>query len=167
MTGVHGANRLASNSLLEAVVFAHQAAHSCEEWLQEAPPPPPAERWSAEGTVNQEEWVLVEHNRDEIRKIMWDYVGVVRSLFRLERAQRRMNLLMGEVQEFYRRTRINGPLVELRNLVILADLIIKSAYGRHESRGLHFMSDFPQPDGQHPPRDTMMSRHPSHSASSW
>jgi L-aspartate oxidase len=168
LTGVHGANRLASNSLLEAIVFAHQAATSCEEWLKEAPPPPTAEAWSAEGTVNQEEWVLVEHNRDELRKLMWDYVGIVRSLFRLERAQRRMDLLLGEVQEFYRRSRINGPLVELRNLVILADLIIKSAYSRHESRGLHFMSDFPLPDGQQPPQDTVMTvAHPTHSTSSW
>ena len=167
MTGVHGANRLASNSLLEAVVFAHQAAQSCEAWLREAPPLPTAEAWSAEGTVNQEEWVLVEHNRDEIRKIMWDYVGIVRSLFRLERAKRRMDLLMSEAQDFYRRTRINGPLVELRNLVILADLIIKSAYNRRESRGLHFMSDFPQPDAGSPPRNTIMERNPSHSPSSW
>ncbi len=168
MTGVHGANRLASNSLLEAIVFAHQAAISCEEWLKEAPPPPLAEEWSAEGTVNQEEWVLVEHNRDELRKTMWDYVGIVRSLFRLERAQRRMDLLLREVQEFYRRSRINAPLVELRNLVILADLIIKSAYSRRESRGLHFMSDFPQPDAQQPPQDTVMTTaHPTHSTSSW
>jgi len=168
MTGVHGANRLASNSLLEAVVFAHQASISCEEWLREAPLPPFAEEWSAEGTVNQEEWVLVEHNRDELRKTMWDYVGIVRSLFRLERAQRRMDLLLGEIQEFYRRSRINGPLVELRNLVILADLIIKSAYSRHESRGLHFMSDFPQSDDQQAPQDTVMTvAHPTHSTSSW
>ena len=165
MTGVHGANRLASNSLLEAIVFAHQAAISCEEWLREAPPPPTAEAWSAEGTVNQEEWVLIEHNRDEIRKIMWDYVGIVRSLFRLERAQRRLDLTMAETQDFYRRTRLNGPLVELRNLVILADLIIKSAHSRRESRGLHFMSDFPQPHAQ--PQDTVWTSHPIHSSASW
>jgi len=159
MTGVHGANRLASNSLLEAVVFTQQAAQSCEEWLREAPPLPEAQDWSAEGTVNQEEWVLVEHNRDEIRKVMWDYVGIVRSTFRLERAQRRMTLLKREIEDFYRRSRVNCPLVELRNLVVLADLIVRSATARRESRGLHFMSDFPEPDRLHPPRDTVLNRY--------
>ena len=159
MTGVHGANRLASNSLLEAVVFAQQAAQSCEEWLRQAPPLPEAQDWSEEGTVNQEEWVLVEHNRDEIRKVMWDYVGIVRSTFRLERAQRRMTLLKQEIEDFYRRTRVNGPLVELRNLVVLADLIVCSAMARRESRGLHFMSDFPEPDSLQPPWDTILNRH--------
>ncbi|MFZ5433860.1 MAG: L-aspartate oxidase [Calditrichota bacterium] len=161
MTGVHGANRLASNSLLEAVVFADQAAASCRRWLQEAPAVPVAEDWSAEGTVNQEEWVLVEHNRDEIRKIMWDYVGIVRSTFRLERAQRRMALLRNEVEDFYRRTRVNTPLVELRNLVILADLIVHSAKSRKESRGLHFMTDFPDLDTTHPPAETLLNRYRS------
>ncbi len=154
MTGLHGANRLASNSLLEAVVFAHQAAMSCESWLREAPPLPDARDWSAEGTVNQEEWILIEHNRDEIRQIMWDYVGIVRSSFRLERARRRLDLLMKEVADFYWRTRITEPLVELRNLVILADLIVQCAYSRKESRGLHFMSDYPETDKSSLPRDT-------------
>lgn len=164
MTGVHGANRLASNSLLEAVVFAHQAAQSCRQWLREAPPPPEAQDWSAEGTVNQEEWVLVEHNRDEIRKVMWDYVGIVRSMFRLERAQRRTSLLKQEIEDFYRRTRVSGPLVELRNLVILADLIVRSALSRRESRGLHSMSDYPESDTRHPPRETILHRSGSESS---
>ncbi|RPH96387.1 L-aspartate oxidase [candidate division KSB1 bacterium] len=156
MTGVHGANRLASNSLLEAVVFAHRAALSCREWIRESASLPGAEDWSAEGTVNQDEWVLVEHNRDEIRKVMWDYVGIVRSTVRLERAQRRMQLLKQEVEDFYRRTRVNGPLVELRNLVILADLIVRSALGRKESRGLHFMTDYPEAD-HHREHDTILN----------
>jgi L-aspartate oxidase len=158
MTGLHGANRLASNSLLEAVVFADQAAKSCQKWLQEAPALPVAEDWSAEGTVNQEEWVLVEHNRDAIRKIMWDYVGIVRSTFRLERARRRMTLFKQEVDEFYRRTRVNEPLLELRNMTILADLIVRSAMSRKESRGLHFMTDYPEPDKERAPQDTLLSR---------
>ncbi len=158
MTGLHGANRLASNSLLEAVVFADQAAKSCQQWLQEAGPLPEAEDWSAEGTVNQEEWVLVEHNRDAIRQIMWDYVGIVRSTFRLERAQRRMNLFKQEVDQFYRRTRVNEPLVELRNITILADLIVRSAMSRKESRGLHFMTDYPEADRERAPHDTLLSR---------
>ncbi|MBU0507567.1 L-aspartate oxidase [bacterium] len=161
MTGVHGANRLASNSLLEAVVFADRAAESCKKWLREAAPLPEAEEWSAEGTVNQEEWVLVEHNRDEIRKIMWDYVGIVRSTLRLERAQRRMQLLRKEIEDFFRRTRVNGPLVELRNLVVMADLIVQSAISRRESRGLHFMTDYPDLDRKSGPEDTILSRYHS------
>lgn len=161
MTGLHGANRLASNSLLEAVVFADQAARSCQEWIAQCPPPPEPDPWSAEGTVNQEEWVLVEHNRDEIRTVMWDYLGIVRSTFRLERAQRRMNLLKAEAEDFYRRTRVNGPLVELRNLVLLADLIVRSAMSRKESRGLHYMTDFPEPDSSSPPQDTLLSKYPA------
>lgn len=160
MTGLHGANRLASNSLLEAVVFAYQASISCRDWLRDAPPLPAVQEWSAEGTVNQEEWILVEHNRDEIRKVMWDYVGIVRSTFRLGRAARRMKLLKQEVEEFYRRSRVNAALVELRNLVVLADLIVRSAMGRRESRGLHFMSDFPETDNSHPARETLMCRYP-------
>jgi len=86
-------------------------------------------------------------------------VGIVRSTFRLERAQRRMTLLKQEIEDFYRRTRVNGPLVELRNLVVLADLIVCSAMARRESRGLHFMSDFPEPDSLQPPWDTILNRH--------
>jgi L-aspartate oxidase len=154
MTGLHGANRLASNSLLEAVVFAHQASISCEEWLREVSPLPEAHDWSDEGTVNQEEWVLIEHNRDEIRQIMWDYVGIVRSIFRLERARRRVDLLMQEVTDFYNRTRITAPLVELRNLVLLSDLIVRCAMSRKESRGLHYMTDYPSTDSAEHPKDT-------------
>ncbi|MDD5088967.1 MAG: L-aspartate oxidase [bacterium] len=167
MTGLHGANRLASNSLLEAVVFADQAANSCREWLREAPPLPEAEEWSAEGTVNAEEWVLVEHNRDEIRMIMWDYVGIVRSTLRLERARRRLQLLRHEVEDFFRRTRVNGPLVELRNLVVIADLIVESALSRRESRGLHFMTDFPNPDLTGDPQETLLSRYRSSVRADW
>ncbi len=157
MTGLHGANRLASNSLLEAVVFAHQAAQSCSQWIKEAPELPEAESWSEKGTVNQEEWVLIQHDRDEIRKLMWDYVGIVRSTLRLERASRRLGLLVHEVRDFYKRTRISGPLVELRNLAVLADLTVQCALGRKESRGLHFMSDYPSPNDSQPVEDTIRS----------
>lgn len=157
MTGLHGANRLASNSLLEAVVFAHQASHMIEEWLKEAAPIPEAENWSAEGTVTPEEFVLIQHNRDEIRRLMWNYVGIVRSSFRLERAARRLRLLTSEVADFYRRTRLNSPLIELRNLVILADLIVRSAISRHESRGLHYMLDYPEPSMNGHPHHTVLT----------
>lgn len=158
MTGLHGANRLASNSLLEAVVFAHQAAESCRQWLQEAGPVPQARDWIAEGTVNHEEWVLIEHDRDEIRSIMWDYVGIVRSSARLERARRRIDLLINEIAEFYWKTRINEPLVELRNLVIMADLIVRCAQMRRESRGLHYMTDYPESSDN--PQDTLLRLYP-------
>ncbi|MBI5059620.1 L-aspartate oxidase [candidate division KSB1 bacterium] len=161
MTGVHGANRLASNSLLEAVVFADQAAASCGEWLRECPPAPEAQSWSEEGTVNSEEWILVQHDRNEIRKLMWDYVGIVRSTLRLQRARRRLDLLVDEVTDFYRRTRISAPLVELRNLAIMADLIVSCAQSRSESRGLHFMSDRPNSAAQSPPQDTVKSLYPA------
>jgi L-aspartate oxidase len=161
MTGLHGANRLASNSLLEAVVFAHQAAIMTKEWLKEAPPLPEAEDWLPAGAVTPEEFVLIQHNRDEIRRAMWNYVGIVRSVYRLGRAARRLELLTKEVAEFYRSTRINAPLIELRNLVILADLIVRSAESRHESRGLHFMSDFPATRLDSPPRHTVMSPYAS------
>jgi L-aspartate oxidase len=159
MTGVHGANRLASNSLLEAVVFADQAARSCASWLAECPPLPAAEAWSDEGTVNSEEWILVQHDRTEIRRLMWDYVGIVRSTLRLQRARRRLDLLVDEVTDFYRRTKVTAPLIELRNLAIMADLIVSCAQSRQESRGLHFMSD-QRSAAQSPPRDTVMSLYP-------
>jgi len=157
MTGVHGANRLASNSLLEAVVFANQAIHACKQWLAESPPLLPAESWSDEGTINQEEWVLISHDRQELQRLMWDYVGIVRSDFRLHRAERRVKLLESEIMEFYWRTKVTEPLIELRNLVLVARLIVHCALSRRESRGLHFTTDYPQRDDAHFLKDTILS----------
>jgi L-aspartate oxidase len=158
MTGLHGANRLASNSLLEALVFANRAAI---DTLQRQTTTTPADHiapWDDSGTENPEEWVLISHNRTEVRTLMWDYVGIVRSNLRLERALRRILLLHYEVEDFYKRTRISESLIELRNLTLVARLIIDSALKRKESRGLHFTTDFPLPDPALQQTDTILSR---------
>lgn len=157
-TGLHGANRLASNSLLEAVVFAANAAENCEQWLRECPDLPMADAWSSEGTHTEHEAVLLKHNADEIRRTMWSYVGIVRSMRRLQRAQSRLELLTKEITEFYQRTRMSPDLVELRNLVLVADLIVRSALGRKESRGLHYITDFPAMDTSQAPWHSRLAR---------
>ena len=143
-TGLHGANRLASNSLLEAMVFAHRAAadskaHALEWGLHDRVP-----EWDASGTARPNEWVLIEHNRDELRRVMWSYVGIVRSNARLERAMRRTRMLHEETEAFYRATRVSAGLGELRNLITTAYLIVRSATMRRESRGLHYTLDYPE-----------------------
>ncbi|MDX1419554.1 MAG: L-aspartate oxidase [Rubricoccaceae bacterium] len=145
-SGLHGANRLASNSLLEALVFAHRAIGPAVAWAsghdwEEAVP-----EWDESATENAKEWVLVQHNLGEVRRVMSDYVGIVRSSLRLERAARRIRLLYEETEDFYERTRVSSTLCELRNLIAVAHLIVASARQRTESRGLHFMVDFPEPD---------------------
>jgi L-aspartate oxidase len=157
MTGLHGANRLASNSLLEALVFANRAARAT---LRERFDDPPAEdiaAWDDSDTYNTEEWVLISHNRREVRTLMWDYVGIVRSNLRLQRARRRMDLLMREVEDFYKRTRVSEKLIQLRNLTLLAHLIIDSAIRRRESRGLHYTTDYPETDHALDREDTVLS----------
>lgn len=146
-TGVHGGNRLASNSLLEGLVFAHRIAQDIGGNMTEFPftqdheevPP-----WDKEGLKNTEEWVLISHNLHEIKTIMSDYVGIVRSNLRLERALRRIHLIYEEVRDYYNRTIITNQLIELRNLTQIAKLIIVSALQRKESRGLHFSTDYPE-----------------------
>ncbi len=145
MTGVHGANRLASNSLLEAVVFAHRALGDIRsDRAARARKLPVIPGWDDSGTFDPEEWVLIEHNRREIQQTMWDYVGIIRSTHRLERAQRRINLVREEIETFFRRTTVVEGLIELRNLATVADLIVRSALARKESRGLHYVTDFPE-----------------------
>ncbi|MBN1447204.1 MAG: L-aspartate oxidase [Bacteroidetes bacterium] len=146
MTGLHGANRLASNSLLEALVFAHRAAQSSLNEPATHPPVDDITPWDDTDTYNAEEWVLISHNRKEVRTLMWDYVGIVRSNLRLERARRRIELLKNEVEDFYKRTRVSERLIQLRNITLLASLIIESALRRKESRGLHFTTDYPATD---------------------
>jgi L-aspartate oxidase len=142
-TGLHGANRLASNSLLEALVFSHRAVQAAVEtaragsWREEVP------AWDDSGTERPQEWVLISHDREELRRVMWDYVGIVRSNLRLDRALRRTRMLHEEVEDFYRRTRVSVGLCELRNLIHTGYVIIRSARMRHESRGLHYSLDYP------------------------
>lgn len=145
-TGVHGSNRLASNSLLEALVFSHRAFMHISKYMQDRGggveiSEYPA--WSKEGTFDLEEWILIQHNIEEVKRLMWDYVGIVRSNLRLMRAYRRITLLDEEIQDYYRRSAISSRLVELRNLATVAKLIIMSAIRRRESRGLHYNTDYP------------------------
>lgn len=148
-TGVHGANRLASNSLLEALVFSHRAYEDALAYLNSNPDAiPDIPPWNDEGTFDQEEWVLISHDLVEVQRLMWDYVGIVRSNERLERAQRRVGLIAEEVERFFKKTRITPPLLELRNLCSVAELIIRSALFRKESRGLHYTTDYPDRDDQ-------------------
>ncbi len=157
-TGVHGANRLASNSLLEAVVFARRAAASAKQELPaRSMPEELIPQWDM-GTTDFDDWVLIEHDREEIRRLMWDYVGIVRSGTRLRRARSRMLLIAREIEDFYRRALLRPELVELRNLVAVANLIIKSALFREESRGLHYRTDFPERDDENWFRDTIIRR---------
>ncbi|MFC1564143.1 L-aspartate oxidase [candidate division KSB1 bacterium] len=156
-TGVHGANRLASNSLLEALVFADRAADTVKDSVkQTSPPPKDIAPWDDSGTFNMDEWILIAHDRDEIRKIMWDYVGIVRSDFRLTRAKRRIEMIRWEVREFYRKTTITEELIELRNISTVAQLIVECALLRKESRGLHYTTDFPEQDDRNFQKETLL-----------
>ena len=143
MSGLHGANRLASNSVLECLVFGLAAAKHVNEHLADLAPPPPIRAWDESRVTDSDEEVVVHHNWQEIRRFMWDYVGIVRTTKRLERALNRIGLLRHEVDDYYRGFRVTSDLIELRNLVVVADLIVRSALARKESRGLHYTLDFP------------------------
>ncbi|MEJ2403098.1 MAG: L-aspartate oxidase, partial [Candidatus Thiodiazotropha sp.] len=145
-TGLHGANRMASNSLLECLVFAELAAQDIHALGEATPEPPAIAPWDESRVTEPDEEVVVSHNWDELRHFMWDYVGIVRSNKRLVRARRRVDLLQREIVEYYSNFRVSMDLLELRNLVDVADMIIRSAQCRRESRGLHFTIDFPYPD---------------------
>ena len=158
-TGVHGANRLASNSLLEALVFSRRAAADAASALRSNNVPllrKTIPAWNDCGTIDNDEWILLSHNKTEIQSAMWDYVGIVRSDVRLERALHRINLLEKEIEDFYKRTKINVPLLELRNLVTTAKLITLSAMQRKESRGLHFTTDYPDQNDRYWKKDTIL-----------
>jgi len=178
MTGVHGANRLASNSLLEAMVFSNAIFNSIaglmksEENEKSGTGKINKEKekkkkllrqyynsiynWNDDGTENTEEWILISHNKKEIKEIMSDYVGIVRNTIRLERAYRRVKMMKDEIKDFYRKTKVSVELLELRNLVTVAYLIIESAMQRKESRGLHYMLDYPKRDDKNFLKDTVL-----------
>ncbi len=142
-SGLHGANRLASNSLLECLVFGEAAARHIAGAFAELPDAPEIRPWDESRVTDSDEEVVIAQTWGEIRRMMWNYVGIVRTTKRLERAKRRVDMLRGEVSEYYRNFRVTPDLIELRNLVEVADLIIRSALSRHESRGLHFTLDYP------------------------
>ena len=148
-TGLHGANRLASNSLLECMVFARSAARAMEgEARRDAIPLPD---WDESRVTDPDECVVISHNWDELRRFMWDYVGIVRTNKRLERAEHRIALLQAEIAEFYAHFHVTRDLLELRNLVQVAELIVRCAQSRTESRGLHFSRDYPHTTEQSHP----------------
>ncbi len=158
-TGLHGANRLASNSLLEAVVFAHriftrisEIYNSTEEDSIAIPP------WDPKGATESDESIVVSHNWDEIRMCMWNYVGIVRSDKRLERAKRRIDIILQEINEYYWNFKITSELLELRNIAMVARLIIECSCLRKESRGLHYNIDYPERDERRPPHDTVTTK---------
>ncbi len=157
-TGMHGANRLASNSLLEAVVFADFAARSSKDESRSLKDPsfPPIPQWSLKGVFDQEEWVIISHNRDWIQRFMWDYVGIVRSNRRLEQARKRIRILLDEITQFYKVNPVTYDVIELRNIAIVAGLIIECAIRRKESRGLHYNIDFPEKDDENFLKDTVL-----------
>jgi len=155
-TGVHGANRLASNSLLEALVFAWRAYGDICGQLEQLHNSVDFPDWDDTGTVNPEEWILVSHNKREAQQVMNDYVGIVRSDLRLQRAKRRIDFLKEETESYYKKTKITTQILELRNIIKVASLIIEGAIKRRESRGLHYTTDYPGKDNKHFLIDTVL-----------
>jgi L-aspartate oxidase len=155
-TGLHGANRLASNSLLEALVSAHHGTAEVARRLRQVPRVPRVHPWSARGTRAPLETVLFEHNWDAIRRTMWDLVGIVRSDSRLEAAAGRLALVSSEVERDFRRLRLTPDLIELRNIALVARLVVRSARRRRESRGLHYNLDHPRPLARYAGRPTVL-----------
>jgi L-aspartate oxidase len=155
-TGMHGANRMASNSLLECLVFAQSAAQHINQHISSLTVQNELPRWDESRVTDSDEEVVVSHNWDELRRFMWDYVGIVRTNKRLERARRRAEVLLHEIHEYYSNFRITSDLLELRNLATCADLIIRCAQRRRESRGLHYTLDYPEIDRAREPVDTVL-----------
>jgi len=155
MTGLHGANRLASNSLLEAVVFAYRAANDLKEFIKSYDISiPDIPGWDDSGTLSADEQILITHSMREVKEIMWNYVGIVRSDLRLERAKKRIHTLFEETESFYKKTKVFEEILELRNVITCSHIIIKSAGMRKESRGLHYTLNYPEPDESKKPADT-------------
>lgn len=155
-TGLHGANRMASNSLLECLVFATSAAEDIVQHLSDDNPLPDIPAWDESKVTDSDEEVVVTHNWEELRRFMWDYVGIVRTNKRLKRANSRAQLLSDEIQEYYKNFKVTNDLLELRNLVQVAQLIIGCALQRQESRGLHFTLDYPDCSDE-TPQDSIMT----------
>ncbi|VAW90211.1 L-aspartate oxidase [hydrothermal vent metagenome] len=156
-TGLHGANRMASNSLLECLVFAAAAAKDIRQQLTGMDESISLPDWDESQVTLASEAVLISHNWDELRRCMWDYVGIVRNNRRLQYAKRRIELLRNEIEEHYHLHCVNNDLIELRNLIVIADLIVQSALKRKESRGLHYTQNYPEPDNSIKPLPTILT----------
>ena len=156
-SGVHGGNRLASNSLLEGLVFAARIAQNLKEISPQEKTNIKAKPWQKQNLHNPDEWIMVRHNFEEIQKIMWNYVGIVRSNQRLLRAQERLKFLQQEIEDYYRRIFVQNKILELRNLTLVACLIVESALKRKESRGLHYNIDYPT-QREEPEKFTLLQR---------
>jgi len=154
-TGLHGANRMASNSLLECLVFSKSASQHISRQLKQKHSWDKIRDWDESRVTNSDEEVVVSHNWDELRRFMWDYVGIVRTDKRLQRAKHRIDLLLSEIDEYYGNFKINSDLLELRNLAMVADLIIRCALQRQESRGLHYTLDYPETNDT--PRNSVLT----------
>jgi L-aspartate oxidase len=163
-TGLHGANRLASNSLLEALVLAERASQAAAAYGKEYPTRYPISEWEKGAAGDPDERVVITHNWKEIRQLMWDYVGIVRTNKRLMRAENRLNILLKEIQDFYWNFTVTADLLELRNLALVSWLIVRSAAQRKESRGLHYTLDFPETMSE--ARDTVLTKASQESARS-
>jgi L-aspartate oxidase len=159
-TGLHGANRLASNSLIEALVYADAAANQAVKDLDQIDfnSTPDPEPWDEVGTTNSDEGIIVSHNWDEIRRCMWNYVGIVRSNKRLERAKRRIEIIQNEIKEYYWDFKVTADLIELRNIATVAELIVTCAMHRKESRGLHYTLEYPCRDDKRWLKDTIVRK---------
>ena len=153
-TGLHGANRLASNSLLECFVTAKSCAWVISDTFHQYPKPPSLPNWDESQVTDSDENVVISHNWDELRRFMWDYVGIVRTTKRLQRAMNRVELLQSEIHDFYSNFKVSNDLIELRNLALVSELIIRCAMARKESRGLHYTLDYPLTS--HVPKDTVL-----------
>jgi L-aspartate oxidase len=159
-TGLHGANRLASNSLLEGLVYAHQAALTAAKEIRDTDFSNIADIpvWDDMGTMDSDEAIVITHTWNEIRRLMWNYVGIVRSDKRLARARRRIEIISDEIQEYYWNFKVTPNLIELRNIAIVAELIIRCAMHRKESRGLHYNIAYPYKNDQRWKKDTVLRR---------
>ena len=156
-TGLHGANRMASNSILECLVFAKQASIDITKFLEGAERSSRIKAWDDSKVINSDEAIVVSHNWAELRQFMWDYVGIVRTTKRLQRAKHRITLLKQEIEDYYSHFHVTSDFLELRNLVTTAELIIDSALLRKESRGLHYTLDYPNTDDKNFKKDTVLN----------
>ncbi len=166
-TGLHGANRMASNSLLECLAYGRFASEHINKSTNPSSKHVDIPAWDASRVSDSDEEIVVAHNWDELRRFMWDYVGIVRSTKRMQRAKHRVDLLLSEIDEYYSNFKVTNDLIELRNIAVVADLIIRSALERKESRGLHYTLDYPETDSSLDNFNTILTPDINEPAAGW